>query len=104
MANKIKGEVKMQTIQERVHSIAVLCGGSSSERSVSINSGLGAKEALLEAGFEATLLDPAKKEDLLELINGTYDLAFCACMVVVAKTDASKVFWIQLACHILGLT
>ena len=76
MANKIKGEVKMQTIQERVHSIAVLCGGSSSERSVSINSGLGAKEALLEAGFEATLLDPAKKEDLLELINGTYDLAF----------------------------
>lgn len=66
----------MQTIQGRVHSIAVLCGGSSSERSVSLNSGLGAKEALVEAGFEVTLLDPAKKEDLLELINGKYDLAF----------------------------
>ena len=51
----------MELSGKRVEKIAILCGGSSSERSVSLNSGLGAKEALTEAGFHVELRDPSNK-------------------------------------------
>ena len=66
----------MELSGKRVEKIAILCGGSSSERSVSINSGLGAKEALTEAGFHVELRDPSNKEDLIALANNNYDVAF----------------------------
>ena len=42
--------------------VALLAGGKSGERSISLASGEGAKEALLEAGFPVTVFDPANKE------------------------------------------
>lgn len=56
--------------------VALLAGGSSGEREVSIASGVGAREALESVGFSVTVLDPADKDDLKELIDGPYDIAF----------------------------
>ena len=56
--------------------VALLSGGTSRERDISLASGDGAQAALEEAGFCVTRLDPARKEDLIELINGDYDVAF----------------------------
>lgn len=56
--------------------VAVLAGGKSGEREVSITSGEGASNALKEAGFNVTVLDPAEKDDLVTLINGDFDVAF----------------------------
>ena len=56
--------------------IALLAGGKSGEREISLASGLGAKTALEEAGFPVTVIDPAKKEDLKKLIDGDFDVAF----------------------------
>lgn len=56
--------------------VALLAGGRSGERQISLMSGRGAKEALVEAGFNVTELDPANKEDLKELIDGDFDIAF----------------------------
>lgn len=56
--------------------VALLCGGTSGEREISLASGQGAKEALLEAGFAVTELDPASKEDLKRLLDGDFSIAF----------------------------
>lgn len=56
--------------------VALLAGGKSGEREVSLASGKGAGEALEEAGFDVTYLDPAEKEDLKRLIDGPFDVAF----------------------------
>ena len=56
--------------------VALLAGGTSGERDISIASGKGAKEALEEAGFFVTWIDPAEKEDLKKLIEGPFDVAF----------------------------
>ena len=56
--------------------VALLTGGKSGEREVSLASGKGAREALEEAGFTVTSLDPAEKEDLKRLIDGPFDVAF----------------------------
>ena len=58
--------------------VALLAGGKSGERSISLASGEGAKEALVEAGFPVTVFDPAKKEDLIALVEGDFDVAFLA--------------------------
>lgn len=58
--------------------VALLCGGTSGERAVSINSGKGAQEALLEAGFQVVTLDPANAEDRLALVQDHFDVAFLA--------------------------
>lgn len=58
--------------------VALLCGGTSGERAVSINSGKGAQEALLEAGFQVVTLDPANAEDRLALVQDHFDVAFIA--------------------------
>lgn len=57
-------------------SVALLSGGASDEREISLASGQGARQALEEAGFMVTMLDPIDKEDLVELIHGSYDVAF----------------------------
>lgn len=56
--------------------VALLAGGKSGEREVSLASGEGAKAALMEAGFQVSVFDPASKEDLKELIAGEFDVAF----------------------------
>lgn len=56
--------------------VALLAGGTSDEREISIASGKGAAAALREAGFPVTELDPANKEDLVRLIEGDFDVAF----------------------------
>lgn len=56
--------------------VALLCGGRSGERQISLASGEGAKGALEEAGFPVTVLDPAEPEDLKALVDGGFDVAF----------------------------
>ena len=56
--------------------VALLAGGKSGEREISLASGEGARHALEEAGFDVTVLDPAEKEDLKRLIDGPFDVAF----------------------------
>lgn len=56
--------------------VALLAGGTSGEREISLASGEGAKGALEEAGFSVDWIDPASKDDLKRLIDETYDVAF----------------------------
>ena len=56
--------------------VALLAGGASDEREISLASGRGAGNALREAGFSVTEFDPAEKKDLQNLITGNYDVAF----------------------------
>ena len=58
--------------------VALLAGGKSGERSISLASGEGAKQALLEAGFQVTVFDTANKDDLVALVQGEFDVAFLA--------------------------
>lgn len=64
------------TFSPQDYKVALLAGGKSKEREVSLASGAGSKKALEEAGFPVTQLDPAKKEDLISLIENDYDIAF----------------------------
>ena len=56
--------------------VALLAGGRSGEREISLASGEGARTALEEAGFQVTQLDPANSKDLKTLIDGGFDVAF----------------------------
>lgn len=56
--------------------VALLAGGTSGEREISLASGKGAGEALREAGFIVEELDPAEKDDLRKLIDEPFDVAF----------------------------
>jgi D-alanine-D-alanine ligase len=56
--------------------VALLAGGTSGERDISVASGNGAREALEAAGFSVDMLDPARKQDLVKLIEGDYQVAF----------------------------
>lgn len=56
--------------------VALLSGGTSGEREISLASGKGALKALEAAGFPVTVFDPSDREDLKKLIDGEYDIAF----------------------------
>lgn len=56
--------------------VALLAGGDSNEREISLKSAEGAKQALEEAGYPVTILDPAKPDDLTKLISGGFDFGF----------------------------
>ncbi len=59
--------------------IAVLAGGISDEREISLSSGENVVNALLEAGYGAVeLVDPASKDFLTTISSGNYDVAFVA--------------------------
>jgi D-alanine-D-alanine ligase len=49
--------------------IAVLCGGKSSERDISLKSGQGVFNALNKEGYDVTLIDTAKHNELIKLIS-----------------------------------
>ena len=55
---------------------ALLCGGKSGEREISMASGKGAQVALESAGFPVQVLDPSRREDLVALVEGDFDVAF----------------------------
>ena len=56
--------------------VALLAGGTSGEREISLKSGDGVEKALEEAGFQVTRLDPANKQDLNRLVSDDFDVAF----------------------------
>jgi D-alanine-D-alanine ligase len=56
--------------------VALLCGGASEEREISLASGKGAKAALEEAGFTVQVFDPTVRTDLEALVAGSFDVAF----------------------------
>lgn len=56
--------------------VALLAGGTSGERDISLASGEGARDALEEAGFNVTVLDPSIREDIEQLVEGSFDVAF----------------------------
>lgn len=63
-------------IDPKTMKVALLAGGASGEREISLASGEGARLALEQAGFEVDMFDPARKEDLISLISREYDVAF----------------------------
>lgn len=56
--------------------VALLSGGVSGEREISLASGKGAGAALESAGFDVTYLDPSVKDDIKRLIDEPFDVAF----------------------------
>ena len=54
---------------EDINKIAVICGGSSPEREVSINSGNGVNVALLQLGFKSDLIDYRDIQDFNDLYD-----------------------------------
>ena len=56
--------------------VALLAGGTSGEREISLSSGRAAKLALEEAGFTVDMIDPAERAGIKQLIDGDYDVAF----------------------------
>ena len=61
---------------ESIKNIIVVCGGSSSERTISLDSGQGIYESLLRLGFDAEIVDFINIDDLNIFKN--YDLVFIA--------------------------
>ena len=61
---------------EDINKIAVICGGSSPEREVSIDSGKGVNVALLQLGFKSDLIDYSDIQDFNDLYD--YELVFIA--------------------------
>ncbi len=66
------------TIDPQKISVALLAGGKSGEREISLVSGKAVHDALVEAGFSVTQIDPADKKDLVKLVEGSFDVAFLA--------------------------
>lgn len=58
--------------------IAVLCGGKSSEREISLLSGANVSKALKNKGHDVTFVDTQKTDDLKSLLNNHFDIAFNA--------------------------
>lgn len=56
--------------------VALIAGGSSGEREISLASGQGARKALEQAGYEVTLLDHADRAHLRQLLDSDFDVAF----------------------------
>ena len=60
----------------RKYRVALLSGGRSRERKVSLASGEGALDALREAGFAVEHIDPAENGELMRLLEERFDVAF----------------------------
>lgn len=66
----------MSGVDPRSCRVALLAGGKSNEREISLASGDGAREALLLGGFSVVDIDPADPSDLKRLIEEHFDVAF----------------------------
>lgn len=69
--------------------VAVLFGGKSAERAVSLDSGQAVLEALLRSGVQAEAFDPQNRS-VTELLAMTVPLL--CCMVVVVRMARFRVF------------
>lgn len=56
--------------------VALLAGGTSGEREISLASGAGARKALETAGYTVEQLDPAERSDIRRLMDDSFDVAF----------------------------
>ncbi len=68
-------EVVSQAMKDRFGKVAVLLGGDSSEREVSLKSGAAVLAALVSQGVDAVAYDP-REQGLAALVDGQYDRAF----------------------------
>ena len=68
-------EEKKEIKPESLGKVVLLLGGMSSEREVSLMSGKGVYDALVEAGVDVTRFDP-KEQSISELERGAFDRAF----------------------------
>lgn len=60
------------------YSVAVIYGGTSGEREVSLNSGRCCGAALAQKGFTVAYIDVASRDDLRRLFDEEFDVAFMA--------------------------
>lgn len=67
-----------QTIDPSSINVALLMGGKSGEREISLASGYSALKALQEAGFQVAAIDTGSPEDLKTLVEKHFDVAFLA--------------------------
>ena len=66
----------LSSINPRTCRVALLAGGTSGEREISLASGESVRTALAEAGFSVTVFDTACKDDLKSLVEENFDVAF----------------------------
>lgn len=85
----------MKVIPQEI-SVALLAGGHSGEREISLASGKGAGEALRQAGFQVTEYDPANREDLIKLLQSDSDVAFL-CMHGKGGEDGTLQGFLEIA-------
>lgn len=57
--------------------VGVVCGGTSSERKISLKSGRAVRRALKDAGFHVQMMDPARKKTWMHPLKNT-DVVFLA--------------------------
>ncbi len=72
----MENPAKVSGIEPKTCKVALLAGGKSGEREISLKSGEGVKRALESQGFPVVSLDPASKIDLKRLIDEDFDVAF----------------------------
>ena len=73
--------------------IAVICGGMSSEREVSLRSGKAIYDALMRRGFQRAFLFDLTEETVSELATVPMDLAFLALHGKGGRTVVYRGFW-----------
>ena len=61
---------------DKIDKVAVICGGSSPERDISLQSGEGVFKALIDLGYDACLIDFNDLNSIDEL--NSYDFTFIA--------------------------
>ena len=89
----------MRTIDPSQTRVAVLAGGTSSEREISLSSGRQVYEALTGVGFPCDLYDPRDiKQTVAALESGDYDIAF-----IVMHGRGGEDGTIQGLCELVGL-
>ena len=82
----------MNAIAKSMGKVAVLMGGDSAEREVSLMSGNGVLEALLSQGVDASAFDPAH-EDLSELKREGFRASSSRCTAAMARTARCRARW-----------
>lgn len=68
--------MKLRGVKMNLKNIAVIYGGNSSEREISLMSGKNVAEALESVGHNVDLIDTKYKDQLVKLITNEYDIAF----------------------------
>ena len=78
--------------------VTVLCGGTSGEREVSLNSGANVVRALEQAGYVVATLDPADEDWIAQLSNNLPDVVF-----PILHGRGGEDGTVQALCELLGV-